>query len=105
VEQGDLPFARRFLEAQIRLAPDHAGLHETYAAALFLGGAMDDARRELTTAGRLGAPRWRVAYHLGLLEEAAQRLDEARRLYAEALAAHPGWEPAQARLNALRTGG
>ena len=99
IEEGNLPFARRLLEQQIRLAPDHAGLHETYAATLYLERQLPEARRELTTAGALGAPRWRIAYHLGLVEEASGRLDEARRYYAEALEANPAWAPARSRLN------
>jgi tetratricopeptide (TPR) repeat protein len=102
IEEGNLPFARRLLDQQIRLAPDHPGLHETYGAVLYLGGHLPEARRELTTAGSLGAPRWRIAYHLGLVEEAAGRFDEAGRYYSEALEGNPGWAPAEARLKALR---
>jgi len=102
IEDGNVPFARRLLEQQIKLAPDHAGLHETYGATLYLGGQLPEARRELTMAGALGAPRWRVAYHLGLVEEASGRPDEAGRYYSEALEANPGWAPAQSRLKALR---
>ncbi len=102
IEEGNVPYARRLLEQQIKLAPDHAGLHETYGAALYLGRELVQARRELTTAGALGAPRWRIAYHLGLIEEAAGRLDEASRYYSEALEANPGWAPAESRLKALR---
>ena len=102
VDEGNLPFARRLLEQQIRLTPDHAGLHETYASTLYLDRQLPEARRELTTAGALGAPRWRIAYHLGLVEEASGQLDEARRYYTEALEANPGWAPAQSRLNGLR---
>jgi len=105
IEEGNLPYARRMLEQQIKLAPDHAGLHETYGAALYLGGQLLEARHELTTAAALGAPRWRIAYHLGLVEEAAGRLDEARRYYSEALEGNPGWAPAEARLKALRARG
>jgi len=105
IEEGNLPFARRLLEQHIRLAPDHSGLHETYGAALYLGGQLPEARRELTTAGALGAPRWRIAYHLGLVEEAAGRFDEARRYYTESLEANPGWAPAESRLKALRAKG
>ncbi len=104
VEEGNLPFARRLLEQQIRLAPDHAGLHETYGATLYLQQQLPDARRELTMASALGAPRWRIAYHLGLVEEAAGRLDEARRYYAESVEANPAWAAAQSHLNALRGG-
>ena len=102
IEEGNVPFARRLLDQHIKLAPDHAGLHETYGAILYLDGHLPEARRELTTAGALGAPRWRIAYHLGLVEEGSGRLDEARKYYAEALEANPGWAPAQSRLNGLR---
>lgn len=40
-------------------------------------------RRELTTASALGGPRWRIAYHLGLVEEAAGQLEAARKFYGE----------------------
>jgi Tfp pilus assembly protein PilF len=102
VDEGNVPFARRLLQQQIALSPDNAGLHETLAAALFLDHQLDDARRELTTAGSLGAPRWRIAYHLGLVAEVAGQFDEARRHYQESLEARPGWATAQARLNGLR---
>ncbi len=102
IEDGNVPFAKRLVEQQIKLVPDHSGLHEAYAAALYLDGNMTEARSELTMAGMLGAPRWRVAYHLGLLEEAAGRGADASRLYAEALAGNPGWAPAESRLRALR---
>jgi predicted Zn-dependent protease len=105
IEEGNVPFARRLLTQQIKLAPDHAGLHETYGAALYLGGQLLEAIYELTTAGTLGAPRWRIAYHLGLVEEAAGRLDQARKYYTEALEGNPGWAPAQARLTALKAKG
>lgn len=101
-EEGNLPFARRLLERQIKLAPDHAGLHETYGGILYLERQLPEARRELTTAGALGAPRWRIAYHLGLVEEASGQIDAARRYYSEALEGNPGWAPAQSRLNGLR---
>jgi predicted Zn-dependent protease len=102
VEEGNVPFARRLLEQQIKLVPDHSGLHETFAATLYLDGRMDEARGELTMAGALGAPRWRIAYHLGLIEEAEGRTDEASRFYAEAVQGNPGWVPAESRLRALK---
>jgi predicted Zn-dependent protease len=102
IEEGNVPFARRLLEQQIKLVPDHSGMHETYAAALYLDGNLSEARDELTMAAVLGAPRWRIAYHLGLIEEASGRGAEASRLYAEALQGNPGWAPADSRLKALR---
>jgi predicted Zn-dependent protease len=105
IEEGNIPFARRLLTQQIRLVPDHAGLHETHAAALYLDGNLQESRSELTMASALGAPRWRIAYHLGLIEETSGRSDEASRLYQEAVTGNPGWEPAQSRLRALRARG
>lgn len=102
VEEGNLPFARRLLEQHIKLVPDHAGLYETYGATLYLQRQLPEARQALTTAAALGAPKWRTAYHLGLVEEASGRFEEALRYYAEALAGKPGWAPAQSHLNGLR---
>jgi len=102
IEEGNVPFALRLLEDQLRLAPDHSGLHETHAAALYVNGNLPDARSELTLAEALGAPRWRIAYHLGLIEEASGRRDEAMRYYTEAVAGNPGFQPAEGRLRALR---
>ena len=102
IEEGNLPFARRLLEQQIKLVPDNSSLRETHAAALYLDGRMPQAVEELTMAAALGAPAWRVAYHRGLIEEAAGRLAEAGRYYAEALQGNPGWAPAESRLKALR---
>ena len=102
IEEGNLPFARRLVEQQLRLVPDHAGLHEAYGALLYLGGQLGESAQELTAAAALGAPAWRIAYHLGLVDEAAGRFDEAQKHYAEALAGNPEWAQAQSRANALR---
>ena len=102
IEDGNMPFARRLLAQQIRFTPDHAVLHETFGATLYLAREWAEARRELVTAGALGAPAWRIAYHLGLVEEGSGRPEEARRYYAEALEGNPAWAPAESHLKALR---
>jgi tetratricopeptide (TPR) repeat protein len=102
LEEGNVPFARRLVEQQIMLVPDHAGLYEVHAATLFVDRRLDEARAELTRAGVLGAPRWRIAYHLGVIEELSGRTDEAARLYMEALQGNPGYAAADSRLRALR---
>ncbi len=102
LDDGNLPFARRLLEQQLRVSPDHPGLHELLASVYFLGKDLTAADRELNAAGRLGAPRWRVAYHLGLLSEAGGRTAEAARLFEESVAGNPGWDGASSRLRALR---
>ena len=104
IEEGNVPFAQRLLQERIKLAPDHSGLREAYAGALYLDGHMEEATTQLGMAGALGAPRWRVAYHLGLIAEASGRGSEAARYYAESLDTHPGWAPATSRLKALRAG-
>ena len=102
LEEGNVPFARRLVAQQIMLVPDHAGLHEVYAATFFAERQLDEARAELTRAGALGAPRWRVAYHLGMIEELSGHPAEAERLYMEALQGNPAFTPADSRLRALR---
>jgi len=104
IEGGNLAFSRRLLEQHLKLAPEHAGLHETYGALLYFAGEMAGARGELATARALGAPAWRVAYHLGLIAEALSFPDEAQKYYAESLQGNPGYQPAEARLKALRVG-
>jgi predicted Zn-dependent protease len=104
IEDGNATFALRLLSDQIMLAPDQPGLHETYAGALYLVGRLSDATTELSIAGALGAPRWRIAYHLGLVDEASGRSAEAATLYDEAVAANPGFAAAESRLRALRAG-
>jgi Flp pilus assembly protein TadD len=68
---------------------------------LYLDRQWANAIRELTAAQELGAPLWRVSYHLGLVAEAQGQIDEARRRYTDALEANPGWPIAQARLTGL----
>jgi hypothetical protein len=65
---------------------------------------LDEARAELTRAGALGAPRWRIAYHLGMIEEVSGHPAEATRLYMEALQGNPAFTAADSRLRALRAG-
>jgi len=101
LEQGNIPFALRFLNEQINQSGDHAGLRETYASALYLAGRFDDAMAQIAIAQRLGTPAWRVAYCQGLIEEAAGKFEAAKVRYQEALQARPGWQPAGSRLNAL----
>jgi tetratricopeptide (TPR) repeat protein len=105
MEQGNMPFALKFLDQQIHRTGDHAGLRETYASALYLTNRWDEAREELGVAQRLGAPAWRTAYGLGLIEEALGRYEQAKLRYQEALTAKPGWPPAASRLRTLAVSG
>jgi len=99
--QGNVPFALRFAEQQIRQMGDDAGLRETYASALYLAGRWDESRIQLSTAQQLGAPAWRVGYSQGLVAEAEGKFDEAKQRYEEALRAKPEWKIAESRLRAL----
>ncbi|MBK7931722.1 MAG: hypothetical protein IPJ98_30855 [Bryobacterales bacterium] len=101
MEEGNIPYALRFSEQQIRLSPSDASLREVRASALFLSRRWSEARQELEMAGRLGAPKWRVAYHCGLIEEMQGRRGEAIALFQEALREKPGWAAVEARLKGL----
>lgn len=104
VEDGNLHLARRLLTEQLRLRPDHAGLHETMAGILFLAGERAEADRHLVSARTLGAPAWRVAYHQGLIAEADGRVAEAEAFFEAAVADNPNAADARGRLRALRAG-
>jgi tetratricopeptide (TPR) repeat protein len=102
IEEGNLPAARRLLEEQVRCAPDHAGLREAHAAALYMSGQYVDANAALAVAERLGAPGWRIAFHRGLVAEAAGDAREAERHYQDALRLDPECAAARSRLAGLR---
>ena len=101
IDEGNLRFARRMLEEQRELTPDHAGLWEMLASVAYLEGEHAEADRSLDIAGRLGAPAWRVAYHRGLVAEASGRPDQAARAYSACLEAAPDFAPARSRLRGL----
>ncbi len=105
LEQGNLPFALRMLEQQIHETGDHAGLRETYASALYLTSRWNETKEQLIVAQRLGAPTWRIAYGLGLIEEARGSFETAKQQYRESLRDKPGWRPAESRLRALAATG
>lgn len=101
LEEGNVPFALRFLAEQVKLSPEDADLHEVYAGALFLADKLPEAKRQLTIAANLGAPTWRVAYHRGLFEEALGNFHLALRHYEEAISERPGWEAALVRRDGI----
>jgi predicted Zn-dependent protease len=101
IEEGNLSYARRMLEEQITLVPNLAGLRETLGGVLYLAKEWTGAAQQLTRAGALGSPRWRIAYNLGLVEEAQGHIDDARRFYTESLQGNPAWAPARSRLEGL----
>ncbi len=98
IEEGNLPYARKLLAQQMKFRPDHAGLHESQAGILYLLAEFEAARETIDRAARLGAPEWRVAYHLGLIEEATENPAAASRYYNDCLDLNPDWEPARSRL-------
>jgi len=100
-EEGNLPLARRLLDQSIELSPDHPGLREAAASVAYLSGDLPRARRELRSAERLGAPGWRVAYHRGLVAEAAGDPATASGHYRESLELRPDYARARARLTGL----
>lgn len=104
LEEGNFVFAITFLEDQVALRPDQAELYEALASAYFVADRPQDALSALSTAEGLGAPRWRVVYNTGLIEEALVQTDKAVAHYRESLRHMPGWPPAKARLRGLEKG-
>lgn len=101
IDEGNLPFALRFLARQVQAAGNHAGLRETYASVLYLNGDLEGARAQLAYARKLGAPEWRVAYDLGLIAEAAKDWKAAREQYRQAQKLRPEWAMPLNRLKTL----
>lgn len=101
IEEGNLRFARRLLDEQRELTPDHAGLWEMLASVAYLEEEYAKADRSLDIAARLGAPAWRVAYHRGLVAEASSRPERAIQAYEVCLEEAPDFAPARSRLRAL----
>lgn len=101
LKEGNFRHARRLLENEIKLVPNHSELRELIAAVFYLQGDYRESRKALEAAIRLGAPRWRTAYHLGLIEEAMGHRDAAMQLYAESVELRPEWQRARQRLEGL----
>ncbi len=101
INDGNTARAKALLKQQILLRPDYAELRETLAAAYYLEGKYDDARRTLAIAGRLGASGWRVAYHSGLLREAQKDWTGACQAYLSAVSQKPDFQQAISRLVGL----
>lgn len=102
LEEGNVPYAIRFLTAQISLAPADYRLRETLASAFYLARRWQDASNELQAAEQLGAPSWRIAYHNGLILEGEGRKDLAMSQYEKVLTERPGYAPASDRIRALK---
>ncbi len=100
-EEGNTGFARKLLEEQVHLTPDHAGLREALAGVYFVLDRFDDARVTLDAAGRLGAPDWRVSFNRGLIAEATGNIAQAREFYADALRQNEECAGARSRLRGL----
>lgn len=83
MEEGNTRRAETLLNAQKRLNPMHAGIHETLAAVFYLNHEPEKGFSALAAAEQLGAPAWRVAYHRGLLYELSKNESAACAQYAK----------------------
>jgi hypothetical protein len=102
LEEGNVPYAIRFLSDQVRLSPADYRLREALASSYYLSRRWQDAANELQAAEQLGAPSWRIAYHNGLILEAEGRKDLAVSQYEKVLQERPEYLPASDRLKALK---
>lgn len=104
VEEGNLSAARELLETQISYTPNHAGLREALSGVLYMQHDHEGALRAISSAEKLGAPAWRVAFNRGLISEAAGKSNEAIGFYEAALQANPEFKAAHSRMTALKAG-
>jgi len=105
IDDGNLQLARRLLDMQIQYTPDHAGLREALSSVQYMMGDWDGARASIESASRLGAPPWRVAYHRGLVAEAAGQSSEAQTQYQACIDANPSFSAAKSRLSGMKSQG
>lgn len=101
LKEGNTRLATRTLDQQIMLAPDNFALREAQAANYFFAEDYPQTKRYLSMAGRLGAPGWRIAYHLGLMAEKQEEWAQACHYYSGALEQNPGHKQTAARLIGL----
>jgi len=103
VADGSLDLARKIVDDGLRLRPDAATLFESSAWLHQLEGRPEDAIEALGVARRLGAPAWRVAFHIGVVEEGRGNFLAAEDSYESAISERDGeFEDAQRRLRGLR---
>ncbi len=99
--EGNMTRAKSLLKQQIKLAPDHAGLHETLSSVFYLEGQYDKSQHHLNLATILDAPDWRVTYHRGLILEAQDNTEAACHAYQGAAQLKPDFRAPIARLIGL----
>jgi len=101
VTDGSLDLARKLIDDGLRMRPDAAKLYESSAWLHQLDGRYDDALRALEAATTLEAPKWRVEFHRGLVEELRGDFAKAKTHYQAAKKANPDCVEAQQRLAGL----
>jgi len=105
VDEGNLQLAQRVLVMQVQYNPDHAGVREALSGVLYMSGDLEGARAAIDAAANLGAPVWRVAYHRGLVAEAAGQSGEAQAQYQACIDANPSFLAAKSRLSGMKSQG
>lgn len=101
LSEGNITRARTLLQNEIQLAPDYAELHEALASAYYLEGQYEKAEHSLQVASVLGAARWRLAYHRGLISEAQNNPVKACGYYRDSILENKEFRPAMARMLGL----
>jgi len=105
VDEGNFQLAQRVLAMQIQYTPDNAALREALSGLLYMSGDLQGSRAAIDAAETLGAPAWRVAYHRGLVAEAAGNSGEAQTQYQACLDANPSFSAAKSRLSGMKSQG
>ena len=103
LERGNIRLANRLLDEAIEYHPANEILFETRAAVAYYEGNFEKARTALDRAEKFGSPKWRTAFHRGLVAEATGDERAAMNYYRAAVQNDPYHEQARERLLALET--
>jgi len=88
VADGSRDLARKLIDDGVRLRPDAAALYESSAWLHQIDNRMDAALLDLDAAEALAAPKWRILFHRGLIEELRGDSTRAEQHYRAAVAAN-----------------
>lgn len=88
--QGDSKTARRFFEDALKINPDDAWAHCGYGLSLYLDGEEEDGKEHVVLCRNLKKDEY-TASSLAYLMNREEKLDEAAKLYEEAIRERPDY--------------
>lgn len=94
-EKPDLTKALEYARKAVELVPYQGQYRDTLAWCLYLSGQYEEAEKEMQQAVAMSPQTASIYYHLGMVYLKRDKPDEARRMFAQALAVSPKFPEAQ----------